>query len=563
MRLVDEVVTLRDRVLVTVEETERVRVTELVLVPDTVTDRVGTFEGRTVGLELGDTVTERVLLLAKLVAMGLRDLVKLRDFVRVTEIVTDLVDSPDGRTVALELGDTVTERVRVLTKLVGTGLRDPVTERETVGTPDGRTDALALGDLVKLRDFDCVRVTVVVFVASAEGRDVTRALGDTVTERVLVLAKLVAMGLRDRVKLRDFVRVTDTVTVMVGTLDGRTEGLELGETVTERVLVRTKLVGTGLRDRVKLRDFVRVTDTVTVMVGTPEGRTEGLELGDPLFERVLVLTKLVAMGLRDLVKLRDFVRVTDTVTVTVGSPEGRTEGLELGDPLTERVPVGKLDGRTVATGLRDLVKLRDFVRVTDTVTVTVGSPEGRTEGLELGDPLTERVIVGNPDGRTVTAGLRDLVRLRDFVRVTDTVTVTVGTPDERTEGLVLAELVGTPDGRTDGLVLGDTVTERVCVLAKLEGTGLRDLVKLRELERVTETVAEVVDSPDPRTEGWELGDTVRERVRVTEMVGEVDLVRVRDTDAEGVGTPEGRTVARELRVRVTVNEMVMLPVLVA
>ena len=510
--MVDEVVTLRDRVLVTVEETERVLVTELVLVPDTVTDCVGTFEGRTVGLELGDTETERDLVLTKLVAMGLRDRVKLRDFVRVTDTVTVTVPILDGRTEDLELGDTVTERVLVLTKLVGTGLLDPVTERETVGTPDGRTDALALGDLVKLRDLDCVKVTVDVAVASAEGRGVTRALGDIVTERVLVLAKLVAMG---------------------------------------------------LRDRVKLSELVRDTDTVTVMVGTPEGRTEGLELGDPLFERVLVLTKLVAMGLRDVVKLRDFVRVTDTVTVTVGKFDGRTEGLELGDPLTERVPVGKLDGRTVATGLHDVVKLRDFVRVTDTVTVTVGSPEGRTEGLELGDPLTERVIVGSPDGRTVAAGLRDMVKLRDFVRVTDSVTVTVGTFDERTEGLVLAELVGTPDGRTVGLVLGDTVTERVCVLARLEGMGLRDLVKLRELERVTETVAEVVDSPDPRTDGWELGDTVRERVRVTETVGEVDLVRVRDTDAEGVGTPEGRTVARELRVRVMVKEMVMLPVLVA
>ena len=609
--MVDEVVTLRDRVLVTVEETERVRVTESVLVPDTVTDCVGTFDGGTEGLELEDTVLERVLVLAKLVAKGLRDTVservlvpaklvgtglrdtvKLRDLDWVTDTVEEVVGTFDGGTEGLELGDTVLERVLVLTKLVAKGLLDTV----------------------KLRDFVRVTDTVAETLASPDGRLVTSELGDTVLERVLVPTKLVAMGLGDLVKLSEMVRDTDTVTVMVGTFDAGmvkrelgdlvserervTEmvregdmvklrdlvrvrdvvpevvgifdagmvGRELGDTVSERdrvtemvregdvvtvtVLVLAKLVAMGLRDLVKLSELVRDTDTVTVMVGIFDAGMLGRELSDTVSERdrvtemvregdvvtvtVLVLAKLVAMGLRDLVKLSELVRDTDTVTVMVGRFDGRTEALELGDTVTESVLV---PAKLVGMGLRDMVKLSELVRDTDTVTVMVGRFDGRTEGLELGDPLSERVVVGTPDGRTDAAGLRDLVMLRELERVTETVAEGVGTPDGRTDATGLRDMVklrefvrvtdtvtegvGRPDGRTDGLALGDTVTERVPVLAKLEGMGLRDMVKLRELERVTETVAEEVGCPDPSTEGWELRDTVSERVRVTEMVGEV------------------------------------------
>ena len=106
VRLVCEVVTLRD--LVTVPETERVSVGE------TDTDVVGSPDERTVDLALGDTETERVLVLRKLVGMELGDFVKLRDLDCVMEIVAEGLAAPDERRDALELGDTVTERVLVL-----------------------------------------------------------------------------------------------------------------------------------------------------------------------------------------------------------------------------------------------------------------------------------------------------------------------------------------------------------------------------------------------------------------------------------------------------------------
>ena len=43
---------------------------------------------------------------------------------------------------------------------------------------------------------------------------------------------------------------------------------------------------------------------------------------------------------------------------------------------------------------------------------------------------------------------------------------------------------------------------------------LGDFVKLRDLDCVTETVAEGLAAPDERTDAPELGDTVTERVPV-------------------------------------------------
>ena len=226
---------------------------------------------------LRDRVGEIVLVIAKLVGMELRDLVKLRDLDCVTETVPDLVGKFDAGTVKRGLGDTVTERVLVLTKLEG----------------------MELGDLVKLRELDRVTETVPDLVAWSEAGTVKRGLGDTVTERVLVgscEAGGVKSALGDLVKLRDLDCVTETVAEGVAKREAGTVKRGLGDTVTERVLVLTKLVGMGLRDIVKLRDFDRVKETVTEMVMLPVlvamrvvGAGEGDGVNEPVWVKLPVL----------------------------------------------------------------------------------------------------------------------------------------------------------------------------------------------------------------------------------------------------------------------------------
>ena len=131
----------------------------------------------------------------------------------------------------------------------------------------------------------------------------------------------------------------------------------------------------------------------------------------------------------------------------------------------------------------DVVTLRDLVLVTEEVTERVLDGE------------TDPVFVGGPDGRTVVLELGDRVKLRDLDRVTDTV----------------ADRVANEDGRTVALGLGDTDTERVRVACPDDCTvvlALRDRVKLRDLDRVTEFVAELLAAPEGRTVALELGESV-------------------------------------------------------
>jgi len=227
---------VRERVL----DGLRVRETDLVLVTDTVPDRVAKLEGRTVitadrervkGRVVGIPVRDRVL-------DGLR--VMETDLVLVTDTVPDFVAKLEERTVLAADRERVRETDLVLVK-------DTVTERvkgRVVGMP--------------VRD----RVTVTERVMETDLVLVNDTLPDRVATRVVGIPELVTVLDGLRVRETDLVFVKDTVTdsvalFVVGSADGDPVTLLVLETVTVTVTerVKGKLVGITVRDSVTVTDF--------------------------------------------------------------------------------------------------------------------------------------------------------------------------------------------------------------------------------------------------------------------------------------------------------------------
>ena len=95
--------------------------------------------------------------------------------------------------------------------------------------------------------------------------------------------------------------------------------------------------------------------------------------------------------------------------------------------------------------------------------------------------------------------------------------VTVAVTERVREGETVTDLVESTDAGTVKRGLGDTVTERVLVACCDGCTVVRplgDRVKLRDLDSVTDTVADLVAWSEAGTVKRGLGDTVTERVLV-------------------------------------------------
>jgi len=237
-------------------------------------------------------------------------------------------------------------------------------------------------------------------------------------------------------------------------------------------------------------------------------------------------------------------RLIDTDTERVGNIDPAMVVRGEGVLVTERERVldtvgltDRVNGRVV--GIADLLTVRDTERVivTDTVLDTVTDTERvgnidpamvvRGEGVLVTE--RERVLdtVGLTDrvnGRVVGTADLLLVILPERVIVTDTVLDTV-TDTERVGNIDPAMVV-----RGEGVL----VTERERVLdtvgltdrvnGRVVGTGDLLLVILPDTLRVTVTETERVANIDPTTIWRAEGDTVRERVRVTDTVGVRDRV---------------------------------------
>jgi len=233
-------------------------------------------------------------------------------------------------------------------------------------------------------------------------------------------------------------------------------------------------------------------------------------------------------------------RVTDSVIVA----------LVVGDLDLLSVTLGvRVNGCVVGTPDLLLVIVTDRVILTDTVL----------------DPVTDPDRVPNADAGTVYCGegvtVRERVRVRETVGLIDLVNgCVVGTPDlvivTDTDRVILTDTVLDPVTDPDrvpnadaGTVYGAEgllVTERVSVS---DTVGLTDSVKGRVVgiaDRLTVTDTDRVANIDSGTVPRGEGDTVRERVRVSDTVGLIDRV-----NGCVVGTPD--------LLLVIVTERVILP----
>ena len=204
--------------------------------------------------------------------------------------------------------------------------------------------------------------------------------------------------------------------------------------MTVTVLVLTKLVGMGLRDTVKLRDLDRVKETVTEMVMLP----------------VLVATRVVGAGEGERVK----------VPVTLPVKEVRPEVAKgLGERVTERVRVAvtlpvKEARPEVAKGLGERVTER--VRVPVTLPLREVTPEV-ARGLGESVPVTEMVMLPVPEAGAEARCEGE----RDRVGVIEPVYGAVVARGERVgDRNALLELLGSVEG--EGGTLGVARPVRDC-----------------------------------------------------------------------------------------------------
>ena len=154
MRLVWDVVTLRERVRVT--EVDRVRVTEVVRDTLTVAEREPILDGARVAATLRERVMVTLLL-------------------RVSEGVGDLVPNFDAGTVMRGLGDVVTLRVRVAACDAGT-VKTPLRERVMVTLLLRVSEGVP--DVLRLTVTERVSEPLTDLVASWDPRAVKAELGE-------------------------------------------------------------------------------------------------------------------------------------------------------------------------------------------------------------------------------------------------------------------------------------------------------------------------------------------------------------------------------------------------
>jgi len=383
---------VRDRVIVTERVTER----DFVLVTETVPDFVGRLEGRTVLAADGERVKGRV------VGMPVRDRVldglrvRETDLVLVTDTVPDRVAKLEGRIVvaAVLVIDTVPDFVVKLEGRIVTAADGERVKGRLVAI--GERERVIVTDRVMERDLVLVTDTVPDRVAKLEGRIVTAADGERVKGRVVGMPVRDRVTVTDRVMERDLVLVTDTVTDRV---KGRVVGMPVRDrvTVTERVMEtdlvlvkdtvpdfvakleeRTVLAADG--ERVRERDLVLVKDTVT-------DRVKGRVVGIPVRERVTVTERVMET---DLVLVNDtlpdrvatrVVGIPEPVTVLDGLRVRETDLVLVKDTVTDSVAlfvVGRADGDPVT------------LLVLETITVTVTE---RVKGKLVGITVRDSVIV--------------------------------------------------------------------------------------------------------------------------------------------------------------------------
>jgi hypothetical protein len=292
------VVAIPEIVLVKEPDVDRVRVTDLVYEGDV--DRVFSWDGSTVTLEVGLLVNGLVVGIPDILLVTVTERVRVNDIVRVRDTLIDLVN---GLVVAIP------EILLVI---------EPEVERVKV------TDLVYEGEVDR--------------VFSWEAATVMRELGDLVNGLVVAIPVLLLVILTERVRVKDMVLVSDTEVVLVNCL-------VVGIPVTLLVI---------LTDRVRVKDVVLVKETDAVLVnGLVVGFPELVLVKDPEVERVKV-TELVYDELTVGVGTNDAERVKLTVTVLVN---GYDVGFGLNDLDTLLV---KEDETVLVT---DNVCVGDIVRV--------------------------------------------------------------------------------------------------------------------------------------------------------------------------------------------------------